>query len=168
MEDERTAERGSVSPMDILRSILRRKPFFFIISASVYIVGTALLKWVRVPSWDILWYGIGGFLGLFFLDAAEQFFQLTPSPFRSMLFAGLFAIVSLFVVTSSGSAIALGLVLSLDLELVLRQLGEWKMTGSVSSWYRNFPEAVPVGVQRVVTLLFIGLFLLETVMVTRS
>ncbi len=130
--------------MDVekIKVIIRRKPTFFIVSSVVYLLFIAAVKWTIHPSIDTVLFIIGGILGIFFLDLAEVFFNLNPSPFRSMLFFFSFIGVSFFIVTSSGSALASGLVLSLYLTMLLWQLGQWRLTHDLTDWYRMI--AVPV------------------------
>ncbi len=125
-----------------IQEIIKRKPTVFIVVSVVYLLITAILKWTIHPNIDTILYIIGGILGVFFLDIAEIFFDLNPSPFRGMLFFFSFIAVCFFIVTSSGSALASGLVLSLYLTMLLWQIGQWRLSGDLSSWYSMI--AVPV------------------------
>lgn len=108
-------------------AIVERKPMIFLYISLAYLILVALLKWfIYLPIASLL-YLAGGIIGVYFLDAAEEFFKLSPSPFRSIIFQGLLVIVSLFVITSSGSFLASGLVLTLSLTLLLRQWGNWRI-----------------------------------------
>lgn len=148
--------------MQYLFELLRRKPLLFLLVNFTYLLVVGLLKWKLNPPLSSLIYLGGGLLGIYFLDLAEGFFKLTPSPFRTILFAGLFAVVSFFVVTSSGSMVASGLVLSLYLTLILWQIGEWRMVGSLTSWYRMVAGPVDVRTQKSVAFAFMVIFLIET------
>ncbi len=148
--------------MDNLNRLIRSKPTIFLIISGVYLLGCILLKWGVHPTFDILWFATGGVIGIYFLDAAELFFHLTPSPFRSVVFLTLFTIVGLFVVTSSGSPLASGLVLSLFLQMLLWQIGEWRVVGNLSSWYQMIAGPVPARIQQILLFVFAGIFLLET------
>ena len=108
--------------MDKVKELIRNKPRIFIYISLVYLLLVVLLKWVIHPSLDALWFFLGGAIGVYFLDAAEVFFALNPSPFRSVVFGALFAAVAFFVVTSSTGTIGSGLVLSLYLQMLL---GSW-------------------------------------------
>lgn len=109
-----------------IQTIIQRKPAIFLIISVAYLVGAGLLKWqIQPPIWALA-YLAGGLLGVYFLDIAEVFFNLQPSPFRTIVFQALFILVSFFVVTSSGSLLAIGLVLSVYLTILLRQFFEWK------------------------------------------
>lgn len=150
--------------MDIekVKEIIRRKPLFFLLVSLGYLVLIAFLKWNMHPQWETLSFLAGGILGVYFLDIAEVFFELSPSPFRSIVFVGAFVLVSLFVVTSSGSALASGLVLSLYLSLVFWQIGQWQIQGNLTDWYRMIAGVVDIRVQRWILVSFVALFLVET------
>lgn len=153
--------------MNKIVELIRRKPLLFLLITLAYLVSVGLLKWRLRPPIESVMYLTGGLVGIYFLDIAEVFFDLTPSPFRTVLFAVLFAIVSFFVVTSSGSLLATGLVLSLYLTIILWQVGEWRMTGSLNSWYRMVAGPVTVATQRTVLIVFVVIFLAETFLFVR-
>lgn len=121
--------------LEKIKEIIRRKPTFFIVISIVYLLSVAVLKWTLHPTIDTVLFILGGILGIFFLDIAEVFFNLNPSPFRSMLFFFAFVVVCFFIVTSSGSALASGLVLSLYLTMLIWQIGQWRASGELTSWY---------------------------------
>ncbi len=153
--------------MDKIVQIINRKPVLFVALALIYIAFVGFLKWWTAPPWEALWFMAGGMLGIYFLDIAELFFNLTPSPFRSIVFAAAFALVSFFVVTSSGSLLASGLVLSICLTLILWQLGEWQLRGNLNGWYQMVAGPVDQTVQRWGIALFIVLFIVETYLFIR-
>ncbi len=143
-------------------AVIARKPPLFLIISLVYLALTAFLKWGMPPLTDAIYFAIGGVLGIFFLDIAEVFFNLTPSPFRTIVFVAGFAVVSFFIVSSSDSQLAKGLVLSLYLTLLLWQLGEWQVRGNLASWYAMVAGEVAVSMQQWVLIGFLVLFLVET------
>lgn len=153
--------------MDKVIQIINRKPVFFVAISLIYITLIGFLKWWTTPPWEALWFMVGGMLGIYFLDIAEVFFNLSPSPFRSVVFAGAFALVSFFVVTSSGSLLASGLVLSLYVTLILWQIGEWQLRGNLAGWYQMIAGPVDEAVQRWGVVLFIIVFLVETYLFVR-
>ena len=155
--------------MDIgkVKEIIRRKPVFFLLVSLGYLVLIALVKWNIHPTWDTLLFLLGGLLGVYFLDIAEVFFQLSPSPFRSIVFVGAFVIVSLFVVTSSGSPLASGLVLSVYLTLILWQVGQWHIQHNLTDWYRMVAGPVDIRIQKWILVGCVVLFLAETFVFTR-
>lgn len=148
--------------MDKIRQLILRKPTLFLLISAVYLVGAGLLKWRIHPDLNTLWFLVGGVIGVYFLDGAELFFQLAPSPFRSILFFALFVLVSFFIVTSSGSTLASGLVLSLYLQLVLWQIGQWRIEGSLASWYNVMAVSVLPNVQLTILILSCAVLVLET------
>lgn len=150
--------------MDKVQAIIKRKAPLFLVVSIVYLLVLGFFKWQIHPDLGSIYYLAGGLIGVYFLDIAEEFFQLNPSPFRSIVFAVLFVVVSLFVVTSSGSMLASGLVLSLYLSMVLWQLGEWQIKGNLSSWYGMIAAPVGVGTQRLLTGIFVLFFLTETLL----
>ncbi|OGG28803.1 hypothetical protein A2973_02045 [Candidatus Gottesmanbacteria bacterium RIFCSPLOWO2_01_FULL_49_10] len=153
--------------MEKVKEIIRKKPLLFLVVSVVYALGVGVLKWgIAWPPQAALYFG-GAILGVYFLDGAEVFFHLTPSPFRSIVFVAMFALVSLFVVTSSGSYLGSGLVLSLYLSLLLWQLGEWKLVGNLTSWYRMVAGPVSVTTQRWVLVALAAIFLVETYLFIR-
>ena len=98
------------------------------------------------------------------LDAAEVFFALNPSPFRSIVFVGAFVVLSFFVATSSGSLLAQGLVFSLYLTLILWQVGEWQFSGNLDGWYRMVAGPVTKTVQKWALVIFSVMFIIETLL----
>lgn len=154
-------------PMKNIEALIRQKPRVFVYITLVYILGIGLMKWVMHPSLDALWFFLGGAIGLYFLDAAEIFFALIPSPFRSVVFSALFAAVAFFVVTSSSGTIGSGLVLSIYLQMILWQVGEWRISGHTDSWYRMVAGPVNQSTQRALFVGFIVLFLLVSYLFIR-
>ena len=153
--------------IDKIKEIIRRKPTFFIVLSIVYLLVIAALKWALHPSIDTILFIVGGVLGIFFLDIAEVFFNLNPSPFRGMLFFGAFIAVCFFIITSSGSALASGLVLSLYLTMLMWQIGQWRLTGDLTSWYSMIAAPVDRVSQQRIMIGLSAVFLLLTVLYVR-
>ncbi len=150
--------------MDKALEIVRRKPALFLIVSIGYLLIVGFLKWRVSPPLGALWFLLGGAIGVYLLDAAEVFVAISPSPFRSIVFLSAFVIVSLFVLTSSGSLLAQGLVFSLYLTLILWQVGQWQLTGSLADWYRMISAPVSPLVERWGLVVFIVLFVIETIL----
>ena len=148
--------------MDKVKELIRNKPRIFIYISLVYLLLVVLLKWVIHPSLDALWFFLGVVIVVYFLDAAELFFALNPSPFRSVVFGALFAWVAFFVVTSSTGNIGSGLVLSLYLQMLLWQSGEWRINGNLNSWYRMVAGPVAETTQRSILIISAIVFVVET------
>jgi len=121
--------------MDTIKRIVASKPRMLLILTAIYIIVLAVLKWKLSPDIGALLYLIGGVLGIYFLDFAEFIFNVKPSPFRSIVFLGLYLLVSFFVVSSSGNMFAIGIVLSMFLQLIFLQVIEWNSVGNLDSWY---------------------------------
>ncbi len=147
-----------------LLTIIKRRPPVLLVLPFVYLLMVALVKWQLSPQLGTVYFLIGGVIGLFFMDAAEVFFKLDPSPFRSILFAAGLGVVSTFLVTSSDSLIAVGLVLSLSLNIILWQLGEWQLRKNMDSWYRLIAIQVKPEVQRIISGGFVLLFLIQSLL----
>jgi len=142
--------------------IIRRKNSLFIILSLVYILITIILKWGLGLEIETFMYALGGFIGMYFMDFAEDFFALKPSPFRSVFFMGGLVMVSFFIVSSSVSFLARGLVLLLYLTLLLWQIGEYRITGHLDSWYQMIPQKVEIRIQKMILGIFILIYCLET------
>ncbi|MBI5620511.1 hypothetical protein HY949_01915 [Candidatus Gottesmanbacteria bacterium] len=153
--------------MDKIVEIIKKKPILFLAVSVGYALGVGVLKWKIIWPPQAFLYFAGAIIGVYFLDAAEVFFALTPSPFRSVVFMAAYAVVSFFVVTSSGSFLGAGLVLSLYLSLLLWQVGELQLKGNLNSWYRMATGAPSVVQQRWVLVGFIVIFLVETYLFVR-
>ncbi|MFC1646893.1 hypothetical protein ACFL1A_01285 [Patescibacteria group bacterium] len=153
--------------MEKLKAIITKKPTLFIVTSLVYLVFIALLKWeINFVSNSAL-FMIGGIIGVYFIDIAEDFFCLDPSPFRSIVFCAGFVAVSIFVVTSSGAPLAIGLVLSMYLNMIMKLWGQWKLTGNLKDWYTMVAEPVSRKTQIYSLIGFIGIFLIETLVYIR-
>jgi hypothetical protein len=151
----------------MFKQIFFRKPLLFLFVSLGYLILVGFLKWFIHPPIDVLWFILGGAIGVYLLDAAEVFFAITPSPFRSIVFAGAFVILSLFVVTSANSILADGLVLTLYVTMLLWQLGEWQITGNLNAWYRMVAGPVAPALQRWGMIIFATFFIVETLLFLR-
>jgi len=145
-----------------VKDLIRRKPRIFVYVTLVYLLIVGALKWFFAPSLDAIWFMLGGAIGVYLLEAAEVFFALSPSPFRSIVFFALFAVVAFFVVTSSSGTIGSGLVLSLYLQLLLWQVGQWRVNGNLDSWFTMVAGPVGIHTQRSILWIAVILFLIET------
>jgi hypothetical protein len=150
--------------VDKIKDIIRKKPLLFLLTSLVYILLVGFIKWNIHPTAGALIFSAGGLFGVYFLDFAEEIFGVQPSPFRSVLFAAGLAVISLFIITSSGSMLACGLVLSLYLTMILWKAGEWGINKNLNNWYRLIAVPVPVRIQMYFMYGFIVLFLIQTVL----
>lgn len=148
--------------MEKIKTIIQRKPFLFLVLSIGYLLVTGIIKWNIHPNFGSITFIAGGLLGIYFLDIAEVFFALHPSPFRSVIFVAGLIIVSLFVITSSGSMLASGLVLSLFLTLLLWQIGEWELHKNLTDWYRMISGTVSLKTQQWILWTTALVFIIET------
>lgn len=147
--------------------IIKKKPVLFLAVSVGYALGVGVLKWgIAWPPQAALYFA-GAILGVYFLDAAEVFFALVPSPFRSIVFVAGFAVVSFFIVTSSGSFVGSGLVLSLFLSLILWQIGEFQVAGNLNSWFRMVAGVPTILQQKWIVVFLTAIFLLESYLFIR-
>lgn len=153
--------------MHNLLASIQKKSSRSVLIGFLYIVIVGLLKWHIQPPVSAVWYLMGGILGIYFLDIAETFFKLEPSPFRSIIFAIGFVMVSFFVVTSSGSFLATGLVFSLYLTLILWMVSQWQSEKNLNSWYTMIAGIISPSAQRWILIGFITVFFIETFLFVR-
>lgn len=142
--------------------IIQRKPLRFSLTITGYLLVVGLIKWGISPTISAFWYLIGGGVGIYFMDLAEDFFRLHPSPFRSVVFAWGLALVGVFVVTSSDSYLGKGLVMATYLTLLLWQIGQWRIGGNLDNWYRQVTGVVSGSWQKRFLGGYIALFLALT------
>ncbi len=145
-----------------IKEIIRRKPLIFLLVFFGYFFIAAVFKWHIHPNISTAIFLLGGIVGVYFLDVAEVVFHLTPSPFRSVVFEWAFAVVSLFIISSSGSMLASGLVLSLYLSMILWQIGEWEIHKNLNDWYTMIKGTVTTNTELWIFAGFIVLFIIET------
>ncbi len=153
--------------MDKIITILQRKSSGIVLLHLVYFLLIGFLKWRFAPSIPTLLFFTGAVLGIYLLNIAEAFFGLAPSPFRSIVFVAGFVLVSLFVITSTGSMLGIGLILSLYITLIVWQLAEWQEKGNLNRWYSMIAGSLPFDTQRLILGGFIVLFVIETFLFLR-
>lgn len=97
----------------------------------------------------MLWFILGGVVGIGLLPMAERHIHIQPSPFRSIVFVGGYIATAFFIATSATGSIGKGLVLGMGPLLFLYQLEAYIAHGSLSDWYQL--TTVPsVSTQRVI------------------
>lgn len=153
--------------MQGILSVILRKSSTEAILALLYFILVGFLKWHLAPTLDTLFFFTGAVLGMYFLEIAEAFFHLSPSPFRSIVFGAGLLIVSVFVITSTVSMLGRGLVLSLSFTLIFWQLNEWRTTGNLKGWYSMVSGPISYDVQRWILAGFIFIFFVETFLFLR-
>jgi len=153
--------------MQKLLSFLRSKPAFFFWLTLSYIVFVYLVVWNIHPVGNAALFIGGSLIGMYFLEAAERFFHLDPSPFRSIVFVVLFSAVSFFVITSSVSYVASGLVLTIFLTLMLWQFGELATIKNLNRWYLMLADPVKTRTQIIILYTQLVFFILQTIIFLR-
>jgi len=150
--------------MEKIQKIIQSKPTWILLLIVSYILILGILKWRLTPDITTVFYLLGGVFGVYFMDLAEMIFDIHPSPFRTIIFTVLFGVVSFFVVTSSGSMFASGLVLALYFTLLLDQAEEWQTQSNLNRWYtmiRPVPApSMQLWIVLVTSLLLVGEILL--------
>ena len=138
--------------MDKIKAILKAKPRWVVLLIFSYILILGVLRWRLTPDITTVYYLVGGLVGVYFMDFADVVFDIHPSPFRSIIFILLFGVVSFFIVTSSGSMFAIGLVLSLYFTLFLLQAEEWQESKNLNAWYALVKDVPSIKIQQAVVL----------------
>jgi hypothetical protein len=146
-----------------IQKILKKPPLLVVIPI-IYFFIVLLLKWHLALPWSALFFFLGGIVGVFLLDIAEEIFQVSPSPFRTTGFVIGLAIVGFYVVSSTREYAAIGVVLSVLFTLLLFQISEWRIRKNLDSWYKMFFGNVSIDVQKMGMVALGVVFLVETVM----
>lgn len=148
--------------MEKLKQIIKSKPRWIVLLIFVYILVLGVLKWRLTPDLSTVYYILGGLVGVYFMDMADLVFDVKPSPFKSIVFIVLFGIVSFFVVTSSGSMFATGLVLSLYFTLLFIQAQEWQEFRNLNTWYALVKAPPSLRIQQWIVLATAALLVIES------
>lgn len=131
----------------ILQRILKKPPFFVIVPI-VYFFVMLFFKWQFQLPFEALWFFIGGILGIFLLDIVEEFFQLKPSPFRTVLFWIVLFILTIYLVSSTNEYIAKGISLSLLLTLSLLYVDHWRRYHETKEWFYLLFETTSTKIEK--------------------
>ena len=148
--------------MDKLKAVIQTKPSWIVFLIFTYIVILGVLKWRTTSDVTTVYYLVGGLIGVYFMDIAALLFDVSPSPFKSIIFVILFGAVSFFVVTSSGSMFARGMVLSVYLSLLLSQAEDWQEYHNLDSWYVLLKNPPTLRIQQLIVMGTALLLILET------
>ncbi len=65
--------------------------------------------------------------------------------FHSALFQAVFSVFTFFIVTSSASLLARGIVFSFSMHLILDQVNQYVRTKDIESWFARFPIDLEAG-----------------------
>jgi hypothetical protein len=135
-----------------------------------YVLATMLFHWLLTFDWGVLFYILGAAIGLHLFELTEQFIlaknpatpqQPVASPLRRNSVQLLLVVVSIFVLSSTGSTIGAGLVLLMNLRLLDLQYTQFQKTGALSGW---FPEGTPKTTQTWYLYGMAMLFIVETLL----
>jgi hypothetical protein len=102
--------------------ITAKKPPVIVISCVLYIIIIAVLKSKFNLSIAPLLFVLGGLIGIYLVDIAEAFVKVEPSPFKTPLFDYAFIVLSFFVISSTGSTLASGIVISIFINIIFNHL----------------------------------------------
>ena len=131
-----------------------------LMGTGVYLLIVILLHWKLHPDLSILYFLAGGVLGVYFLDLADMLFKLNPSPYRNVFFQAGFIIMTLFVLTSSGSLFGAGLVFVIYLSMIMSQALELKEEGNLNGWFSLIKKEIDLKAQKIYLTLVSVIFLL--------
>jgi hypothetical protein len=131
-----------------IRAIIAKKSAFILLLTIGYLAVLAGIKWRMQLSIDMLWFLMGGIVGIYLFDAAEVVFAVKPSPFRSIVFVLAFLVVAFFVLSSSVNMFGKGMIMTLLFTIVLWQSGELRVTGTLERWYALVQKPVSVRLQK--------------------
>lgn len=94
---------------------------------------------------SFLFFWIGGLLGTEFLPLAENIFQhdlkLSKPVFHTLIFQAILAVLSFYVLSSSGSLFGIGFVMVMNLQLLKDEIFELRSAGKLSpGWFLYLRE----------------------------
>jgi len=139
-----------------------RKPPLLVIVPIIYFFLIIFSKWhLNLPIGSLLFF-LGGLLGIYLLDIAEEIFAVKPSPFRTMMFVIGLGIIGFYTITSTREMAASGLVLGLMVTIFLYQVSEWKIRKNLDSWYQMFFGEMSQTGQKIGLVLYALVLLFET------
>lgn len=131
-----------------IRTIIAKKSAYILLLTIGYLAVLAAMKWGMHINVAMLWFLMGGIVGIYLFDAAEVVFAVQPSPFRSIVFVLAFFVVALFALSSSVNMFGKGMIMTLLFTIVLWQSGELKATGTLDRWYSMVQKPVGVRLQK--------------------
>jgi hypothetical protein len=123
-----------------MNKYLRLLPWQAYILALGFFLATVVLHWRLQISVGILWYALGALIGLHVFDILEKWVVAgsgRPSPLRNVAVQIIISVLSIFILTSTGSWIGSGVVLFLNLRLLLLQQEQFNQTGTLTPWFSN-------------------------------
>jgi hypothetical protein len=154
--------------LTILKETISEKEFIYVLLPMIFGLLVYIFKWGLVFSTSIITFFIGILIGIYFLDIAEKIFDMRPSPFRSIVFCGVFVFTAIFILTSSGSMLASGLVLSVFITLITWMINDYKYAGNLDSWYHMVAGQVSKNIQQYIMIGFVVMFFVATFLFIRA
>jgi len=109
-------------------------PIKWYVVSSIYLLIIILFHWGLHPAIGTLVFVIGGFIGLFILDATELAINVEPSPLRNMLTQFIIIVLAFFVVTSTQTNLGSGVILFLSLRILIGQWQDFTRDRNITSW----------------------------------
>lgn len=128
------------------------------IAAIVYAVVMVFLKWGTELTFDAVFLVVGILIGLVLLDVVDSLFPSAKPLLHSVVGAVIIGIAGFFVVTSSGSILGSGVVLSLLLRVLSEQITEYMATGQIMSWFATKQSVLVQQLTMVVSMTMLLLF----------
>lgn len=143
--------------MVILNKILKKPPLFVLFPIGLLFI-LLILQWQLSFPFESFWFFIGGVIGIYILDVAEELFNVHPSPFRSVFFLLLLSIVTFYVISSTREFLAIGMCLFVLLEVLMVYINQWRSRQSLDQWYSMFFHGIPQGFRNISGFIFIGIY----------
>lgn len=129
-----------------------------------YFIVVVILRWRVQPDISILFFYIGGLIGLHLLEIAEAIFVSPIAIFRTVLMQAVLTLLTLFVVTSSASRLGSGIVLFFSLRYILLQHADIVEGRSLASWFKGINISFSPSWERKYLYLVTSLLTLETIL----
>lgn len=136
----------------------------WLLISTFYIIFTSLLRFKFSFPFNLFLFWGGGLFGIYFLEIFEKTLKITPSPFKNVLFEGVFALFSFFVISSTNSFFGAGLVLILFLNLLFEKWQSFRKKGEILSWFWPARVKPKSSGQKVYFWLMVLIFFLETLL----
>jgi hypothetical protein len=143
--------------MVIVNNILKKPPLFVLFPIGILFV-LLLFKWQLSFPFESLWFFVGGVMGIYILDIAEELFNVHPSPFRSVFFMLLLSILTFYILSSTKEFLAMGLCLLVLLEVLILYIRQWRSKQPLDQWYSIIFHNVPQSFRNISGMMFIGIY----------
>lgn len=153
--------------MDRIKNIVLSKSRNIIGYTLIYIIFIYIARWRLTFNFDGLLILAGAVVGIFILDIAEDVVRTNPSPFRSVLFYAAFLPVCLFIVSSSNSAAAAGLVLALHITMIANIRKDLATDGQINKYFTYLKVDLTPQNQKNLIVLFALFLAVETLIFVR-